>query len=452
MGWNDDVIAPILSLRVVAGAVGILSLFLLMWRYSENILVAALVCLGVASSAAYWTYSSRLDQSISFVALSCVAFFLAVRGQTPPRKRSMEMLLPVTLAGATLYNFTAVILSAIILVYVAVVDSRESWGGRLRRLTTSWLIYGVIVVGAVAVAVAVAESPSQLAEIDYWREVSFSGHPEYQTSLVRDGFRAALGLGKAQVAYPGAAGSLQEYWDSVSGMEKVLLLGFYTVLLAWMALPAAYLVSQRRRLGSHAKLVALMGMIFISYAAFDWWWDPGYIKYWLIPIVAWWVIAGIAILHASDRYRHRYRLITSIALAFVIASALVNALVVFAPKADEDDNTWLATAQSLQGSASDALFISVRGHPLDFYIAYFSRRDIVSADLVRYGTGGDEQQVRDVVLDHIEQHRAVGGPVYVYGVDDAEEAASLDFIPSSGIRIAWSFPDVTIYELLPERE
>jgi hypothetical protein len=77
-------------------------------------------------------------------------------------------------------------------------------------------------------------------------------------------------------------------------------------------------------------------------------------------------------------------------------------------------NVWRNAARQLQASDEHALFISTEQSPLDFYIAYFARRDVVSASLLRYGGNQDEDLVSSVVAAHVAAHRAVGGPVYVY--------------------------------------
>jgi hypothetical protein len=104
-------------------------------------------------------------------------------------------------------------------------------------------------------------------------------------------------------------------------------------------------------------------------------------------------------------------------------------------------------ARKLKHSQPSSLFVSAGRHPLDFYVAYFAHRDVISSGLVRYASGSDADVAR-VVRERVRQHARVGGPIYVYGlgtVTSTERRALLRLLPGTGLRPAWRFPKLTVY-------
>jgi hypothetical protein len=115
-------------------------------------------------------------------------------------------------------------------------------------------------------------------------------------------------------------------------------------------------------------------------------------------------------------------------------------------------NPWLVSAHELRDKVGspDALFISP-GHPLDFYIAYFTRRDIVSVNLIRYGTNGNVDELQRRITERAAQYRAIGAPVYVYGLESlsADQRRDLAKLVSGHLRVTWQHDDLTIYQVSP---
>jgi hypothetical protein len=137
----------------------------------------------------------------------------------------------------------------------------------------------------------------------------------------------------------------------------------------------------------------------------------------------------------------------ALASVAVVALFVVNLSTIFLPQRTESANEWLGAAQELKHSQPSALFVSAGRHPLDFYIAYFAGRDVISSGLVRYASGSDAEVAR-VVRERVRQHARLGGPIYVYGlgtVAAAERRALLRLLPGTGLRPAWRFPQLTVY-------
>jgi hypothetical protein len=146
----------------------------------------------------------------------------------------------------------------------------------------------------------------------------------------------------------------------------------------------------------------------------------------------------------GTRSGHAVLALTSVA---VVALFVLNFSTTFLPQRTGGANVWLAAARELKHSEPSSLFVSAGRHPLDFYVAYFAGRDVISSGLIRYASGSDADVAR-VVRERVRQHARVGGPIYVYGlgtVTPAERRALLRLLPGTGLRSAWRFPQLTVY-------
>jgi len=447
LGWKENVIVPILVLRALVGAMGVLFFVLACYKLSGDKWIAIINSAGFATSAAYWTYSTHLDQSINMIALICLAFFILVWFRNSSRQNLYRVLIAITLALAALYNLTAMLTIFVfsLTIMFSVTGEVRSRISRLVQFSATFAIpIGIVMVLGFVLLV----SPADLTNPDYWKSFSFQGHPEYLIDPLRDAQRAILGFAKSQINYPWAVGSLQRYWDNATTNARLMLLGFYGAILAFMAVPIIALARMRISfLPSRGWVWQLLAQ-WIVHFVFIWLWDPGYIKYWIIPLLAWWGIVAIVLGHLKCVALPYYRLGIIAVTLFVLLSVSINLTTQFLPQSNARSNVWLSIAESLKHTQPSALFISP-GHPLDFYIAYFTGRDIVSTGLLDYGSGGNNVEIKRVVSAHIEQHQHVGGKVFVYGIDsmsEQERRRFFDLISVQQVKPAMSFSQVIIYE------
>jgi hypothetical protein len=283
----------------------------------------------------------------------------------------------------------------------------------------------------------------------FWRSSLFVGRPEYGFRPFHDGFDAGASFLRALVSYPPVHGltTLREYFTVSSTGPRVAALLYYAGF-GLLALAPFVLLLQRRPWDDRLRrLVGFGAAWFTSSLIFAWWWDPTYIKYFLLPVLSWCFLLALAVtesLRVGTRSGRAVLALTSVAVA---ALFVLNLSAIFLPQRREDANEWLGAAQELKHSQPSALFISAARHPLDFYVAYFAGRDVISPGLVRYALGNDADVAR-VVRERVREHARVGGPIYVYGlgtVAPAERRALLGLLPGSGLRPAWRFPHLTVY-------
>lgn len=453
LGWGGTVILPVLSWRILVGGLGVLGLFLAARRLSGSPLAAAIVAAGMAFSAGYWTYSTHLDQTINMVALTTLAIYLLVRISASDGARASLLLLPLVMVVATFYNFTATIAALIFGIGAAWMAGARP-ADRLRHFFIYSLIYGGILVGGLVLGISLGAEPGALTDPAFWRGATFAGHPEYEVDLVRDGARSALGFAKGQLNFPGAEGSLQQFWEAASGSQKIALAGFYGTILLGMAAPMLLLATQRRRIAAQPGRLALAATIAawgVAYSGFNIFWDPGYIKYWILPLLAWWALVaiGLGLLRESGSRRQQIALIAAGLLA--AASLVMNLTTQFIPHSGPEARRWQEIAATVGEQEGEALFIST-GHQLDFYVTFFTRKDVVATSLVRYATGGDQAAMQERIGGRAASYTAYGAPVYLYGLEqlsDAERAETLALLDNPQLQPTWEFDGLTIYQIVP---
>jgi hypothetical protein len=453
-GWQGGVITPVITYRSIVGGLGVLCLFLALYTLRGNVVIALIGSLGLALTSSYWTYSTHVDQSINMVALICLAFYVLVRQSKSGMKIGGKIGLAAILVFASFYNFTAVLTTLAFGLAVAFTRPNDTLIGRIKQFISFFVIYGVIAAAIILMAVAILVSPAAITNADYWRSVLFAGKPEYGIELFRDTFRAVLGFAKSQVIYPGVPGSLQAYWDSVDNGARLLVGVFYGIVLMAMAIPVAVLALGRRHLPSAERwLWVLLPSWFVLHAVFNWFWDPGFIKYWLIPLVVAWIVIALSLDHAHKTMPRAYRFALAGTVAFIVFTVAMNFTTQFLPESRRADNEWLTIAESLSETQPNALFIST-GHPLDFYIAYFSHRDIISTGLINYDTGDNLETLQSILTEQVSRHLADGGEVYLYSdKPDALEGVTLAMDSSDvELELAWEYPNLTIYKAIFNRE
>lgn len=450
LGWRGDVIDPILSVRALAGALGLGLFFAALRKATARSGVALLATAGLATTVSYWTYSTHLDQSIVMTMWIAAALLLLVDPGWPQGRHGRYLAMIGALALASFYNLTAAITAV---VFIGAISLRErDPAARLRHFLTMGTMYAAIV--AAVVATFLVLNSRSIGDASYWRSAIFAGKPEYGVEPIRDLARAVIGVAKSQVLYPGVTGSLQEHWNDLSVRDRAVFGAYYLAVAAVMAAALLSLVLARRTMTRERRWLAGVVMAwFAAYFAFNWLWDPGYNKYWLLPLVAWWASASLLAAHVLDSDARRGSIAVAAMATLVAVSAGINLMTQFLPEGRVSRNPWIRIARTLDvSSPADALFASPAYHPLDFSIAFFGRRDVLTIGLLERNASGNRRQIEDIVSNHVRAHRAVGGPLYVYDIERLapdDRAKFAELLGGGTLRPAWTFPEVTISELVP---
>ncbi len=453
LGWQGWVITPIILLRNVVGGLAAAFVFLAMFELTNDRRIALIVAVGLALTSAYWTFSSDIYQSINMVMLVCAAFYVLARLSKSGLTIGGLALLAALLAAATLYNIMAVLAMPGFGLAVLLL-APGAWVERFKKLLFFGVVYGAVgVAGLLLGALALGGGFGQANPFE-WRSASSDTTVEVGGfEPAQDLVRAVLGFGKSQIIFPGISvrdyQSLRRYWDSSDTMTKVQLAGFYVVVLAVMLTPAAVLARRWRELPRGQRwLHVMLPSWLLIYALFNWYWLPSDVHYWMIPLLALWVTVGLLLSHLKDQLPRWYRPASIGIVAFIALAFLLNLTSQFLPES-QNPNPWIAIAGELSDAEPNALFIS-KGHPLDFFIAYISGRNIVSRDIVFERLGDNLERTRDVVNEQIRRHRADGGEVYLYSETDEELSSVAEFIGLTREQLepAYTFPELTIYRAM----
>ncbi len=447
LGWDGDVILPILWLRMLAGVLGLIFFFLALHRMTHKVGISLVVSFGLATTLTYWTYSTHIDQSISMILFSCVGLF--VLAHVYHHSKGI-MIAAIALGAATLFNFTAAVLAAAVTLTLFFLLDRGkiAVASKSFAFTASYfLLVAVVLIGALLWV-----NQTRKIDADFFKSASFYGHPEYLMEFPRDVIRAVFGSAKSQVTFPGYSGSLQALWDQSSNRDRAVILSFYGAILLFMAVPVFIFIANKPAFTREERNFGLTLIAwFVFFSMFNIWWDPGYIKYWLIPLTCWWALTGLVLSRLKAQSSKGYAwlmvgLVTLVAFTFV-----TNFLSTFLPESKRENNISLSTALSIKEVSSPFdLFISP-GTPLDFYLAYFSERDVRSVGLLAYGTGGDMRRIHNVVSLARDQHLSAGGEIYILkprNVSPSDYQLLLDLMGNVPLELVWSYSDVEVYRLL----
>jgi hypothetical protein len=447
LGWHDEVDA-ILITRAVLGAVGVTFFFMTVLLLARRFSIAAVTAAALAASSVYWTYSTHLDESIGMMAFTAGALFFFVRRVVDGRSR-VDLIVPLLLGVASLYNLTAVVTAVPMALVWALGEGTTS----ARRWLRSLALFGCTYVGAAALgiigALLATGAGDGIFKAGFWRSSLFVGRPEYGLRPFHYAFAAGASFLRALVSYPPVRGltTLREYFTVSSTGPRAAALLYYAVVGLLAVLPLVFLL-HARPLDDRMRRLTVFGFVWLSASLiFGWWWDPEYVKYFLLPVLSWCFLLALALARLVGVRSRFARPALAVSAAAVAALLALNLWTIFLPQRRKGANEWLAAAAELRRSEPNALFVSAGRHPLDFYIAYFANRDVISAGLVRYAAGNG-RTVERVVSRRIREHTRVGGPIYVYGlgtVSPAERSALFGLLPGKGLRAAWRFPHLTVY-------
>jgi len=448
LGWTGDEIDVIVSTRVLMGALGVAFFFLTVLIISGRPWVAALSAFCLGSSTVYWTYSTHADESMSMVAFTSVALYLLVRQLMDPRARR-RLGVPLFLGIASLFNLTAVATA----VPAALIWSLDMTASRVRlrarALGQFALVFAATLLLGVLAALLATGAASSIASLAYWKGSFFVGRPQYGFHPVGDTFDLGADFVRALVSYPPVGGHpLRAYFTSASTAGRLGAVLFYGMVALLAVAPVLILLKHRPTTIGLRRVTMFASGWFLTSVIFAWWWDPTYVKYFLLPVMSWCLLLAISLTQiAASGPRLAYWGL-GVATTAAVAMFALNLSTIFLPQSRGRQDS-LAAARVLQRSPASALFVAVGQQPLDFYITYFARRDVVSTGLVRYANGTDAAVAR-VVGQHVRQHLRAHGPIYVYGrqaLGPVESRSVLELLHRGSLKVAWRLPQTTVYRV-----
>jgi hypothetical protein len=451
LGWNGDVITPILTFRALVGGLGALFLYLAICETGSDSRVAALISLGFGFSAAYWSYSTRIYQSINMISALALGFYLLLRlGKSSSgigwRGKTA---LAIVLWIASLTNITAILSFFPFGVAIALVHPDKKITAKIGEFVRFSVVSGIIGVLIIVFIITNSAAPRSVNPL-VWQDAPVAGDSVFGVSPLRDTFRTILGFARSIVVLPNGPNSLssvQMYWDSIDTGERIWLLAFYSVVLSLCAIPVVVMLFRWRRMQNYWLWITL-AIWFVTYTVFNWFWDPGSVKYWLIPLMCWWVVLALTLNHLKDTRWHLISL--NISVVFVIFVFAINFSFQFLPESRRDNDPLLADAEIFKAvSNSNDLLVTDRTD-LSFYISYFSDRNVISVSLIIEASGSVDA-AQAIVKDHLERHQSDGGQIYVHASSSANLpllAQVVGVTNEKQLEVTRQSPGLTIYRAI----
>ncbi len=457
-GWSGLVITPILASRALMGAIGVFFFTLAMYELTESRVFGILAGLGLGLSAGYWSFSTDIYQSITMVAFVSLATYILIRQSKSGGsglRLSAKFVLALVLAIATLYNVTAVLTAGAFTIAIALIHTRGQLVERLKHMIIFGLIYSaqVAVIYLVVALFFSSNWTGQLNPFTWTDSSSGTSLQVVQMEPVMDVFRTVIGFAKSEVAFPGLSirdfRSFRNYWDMSGELQKAAVLGYYGVVLLIASVPILILIWKRKQVPENQRwLLIVLPLWFVFYEIFNWVWFPSLSYVWVVPVLIWWVAVALAISLLRIALPRLHRPAMAAAGLFVLLTFSISLLTQFMPESNPERVPWFDIAETLGESSTSDVFVT-SNHPLNFYIAYFSHRDVLSVDLIDSANDYDTAKTQSIVDDRIARHRADGGDVFVYVPSEdllprVAQAVGLDSVDE--LEVAWQFPDLTVYK------
>ncbi len=312
VGIDASVEATAQALSAVFGVLGLAVLFILMTRLGLPLFLRAASLLFVASSYGYWWYSVECEVYILPVPFILLTFYMIVRMNTAFSARLNHVLLALFYALAVLlHQQHALLLVAILTGYGFTAITRRHdipLSSVLNRLTLFGILSALFVAVPYFYVIICVNDLSSVADITDWvLDYAVLGMDEgWGISGLLKGiiFAPRVVLGAHFVfcfnavqslltrALPGK--ELTEEFFLVSGLPKSLIIALCSLTIGSIGSLAAVLVAALRnrvRLKHYLRSLpdatlcfCFSGCAFILvYAAFNIWWEPQNIEFWIAP-------------------------------------------------------------------------------------------------------------------------------------------------------------------------
>lgn len=219
---------------------------------------------------------------------------------------------------------------------------------------------------------------------------------------------------KTLTTFPGLGldTSTQAFW-SFSGSYDRTLFVLFTLARGIILFFVLFLVFLRRRnlFHTYSMVLIFLGIWTFQNIIFGFYWVPKDIQFWMPVIMAWWLVAGIAIFSNQNKLVLS-RGVTSVGLVLLpIVLFFTNGVGLIWPNHNIETNLAYQTAKIISNStnATDKI-ITVEE---DYYIPFFSHRSTISIFREMVAPGATYQQVFQNLQKEIESALSDGGKVYL---------------------------------------
>ncbi len=435
-GWTDNALIPLQAVSALGGGMCVGLVYAIGCRLAGRSPIAGTSAAGFGVSCGTWLYSTDAESITIPLALMLGVLWWLLRATPAAAMRPQHAIITGLGSGLAILTYftSAFLLPAAAAAYL--LTPRAPRWTRLRQVVITvgcMLLVTAPVYLALLYVVFGVRDWQGLAQWRLYGGAPGPGELLYGRLVPESVPHGIYGFLRALASYPGLelGTSTMYYLSRVSWPERLMLEGWYAVLLTIVALPlgmaAARWPTLRR---SHARSLGVLSAWSFGYAAFATYWVPGDPQFWLPVLAAWWLLVGVVLSSAdtpastphgarSARFHLPGPSLRAAAIALVGLLAIVNFAAFVLPNRDLAGNRPYAIAMSIKARTSENDLILTGGSDTLFlYVPYFADRRTISVFHILLGTPADRT---GVVLDGINRDVAqvtgAGGRVLVAGAE-----------------------------------
>ncbi|WP_298405573.1 glycosyltransferase family 39 protein [uncultured Chloroflexus sp.] len=392
LGWQGSAELWLQVVNALAGAVGVVLIFLLGRAVTGSMMAALAAALSVGWSYAYWYYAVEVEvYTLAAVALTVALWLLAAIARQPRWQTAFWLGVAHGVAVLGHQTNALLVVPALVTLRLAVSNDRD----RLRLNIAYLLPLGCVVGGAYLGVVLGVSGMRRWDEVWAWL-----------TGYARTGFWGGaidgaklVGLGKG--------------WSETLAMNGGAIVGVLacTLLLAgWRGIARL----------PRSLLAGLLSWLLV-YGLFFLWWEPDNIEFWIasLPPLAVLLSAALATRHPLDRWRAGLAGVAGIALAVVLFALNLPAIV---ERGDANRDLQRRIAAALAELSQPGDLIIVPDGVLELYLPHYWGRDTVyGLNQAMIASGGDWPAACSLIQQRIETTLASGYAVLI--ADEAQRPA-----------------------------
>lgn len=411
-GYEGGSLLPLQVLTAMFGALGIGTFFLVLRRLIREDSISLLITGGYALSYGYWVYSEDVYYIIIATFFVLLAFYLLV--SMPERRYCSKRLLLLALSSALAVCFWQTNIFFAPVIVLGLVGGSWRIRDKLKGAFCYLLSLGVIL-GGLYLGVGYFVGGCRSGEdFTSWMTTYSTALPMwgvFDLSRLKD---SAITVVATIVPLHYGFGLRSLLQGEVVSSKLISLASLVSLILLFLGWGGWAIKNRRNFRGRYSPWLSVCLVWLISYALFNVWWDPYEVKWWIAPIITFWITLAFILTEVKrvqSTQRDRFAIaLTGLALGII---ALANFTAVILPhhsSPNEDLEKALAFGNSM--GPEDMLVSAAWDWTL--YVPYFAQRNVLNLIAV----SAEGRKAQEVLDQEIANCHRQGGQVFLIDVYD----------------------------------
>ena len=398
LGFAGRPLGPMHFVSAAAGGLGAASLYMLSRTLGAGRAAALLAGAALATAACYWRDAASVGVYVPAAAAALAALYVAAK--VPAGGAKTAALGGGVLAVAALCHQINFLLLPAAIIYVLTAGTAR--GKKTVVLLTAYV--AVVALAYVAAPAALIRFKTPGSYLDWF--FFYARMNRWGGLSPRNALGAADGL--ARVFY------VNTFWDNFAApFAKGNARHLRVALPLWLAV---FVCGTNLTLwfvrGPARRGLLLLGVTFLTYAAFISWWLPNHVEYWLVPAAC--LLAAVTVAVSA---RRRWYLVSLVALALAwLGVTNVNWRDGIKPQTRLEANADYRAGLALGGTIPEDALAFLSNSPAITHARYFGGlRRAQSPNWVVNRWRGDGERAARVIEEMVRGELKRGRPVYFGG-------------------------------------